>query len=237
MDTRSTLIMKKEDIYLYDWLRILVGEVPGTFYIEILIRAAAVYLILIVSMRLMGRRMASRLSRNEMAAMVSLAAAVGIPILDAQRGLLPVVVIALVVVFTQRLISSLAAKNEKFEGLSQGISTTLVENSVIQLSGLTESRVTRELLFAQLRSGSIIHLGQVKRLYMEANGAFTLIKDPKPGPGLSIIPEWDTEFVDQQKKAGDQCVCYVCGNLQPKPTKSGDSCANCGHSEWVHALA
>ncbi|SOD79341.1 DUF421 domain-containing protein [Spirosoma fluviale] len=229
--------MKKEDIYLYDWLRILIGEVPGTFYIEILIRAAAVYLILVVSMRLMGRRMASRLSRNEMAAMVSLAAAVGIPILDAQRGLLPVVVIALVVVFTQRLISYWAAKNEKFEGLTQGISSTLVENSVVQVASMKESSVTRELLFAQLRSGGIIHLGQVKRLYLEANGAFTLIKDPKPRPGLSLIPEWDVDFIDQQKKAPAQCVCYVCGHIQPKPSKPADVCPNCSHSKWIQALA
>ncbi|ADB39127.1 DUF421 domain-containing protein [Spirosoma linguale] len=229
--------MKKEDIFITDWLRILVGEVPGTFYIEILIRAAAVYLILVVSMRLMGRRMASRLSRNEMAAMVSLAAAVGIPILDAQRGLLPVVVIALVVVFTQRVISYWAAKNEKFEGLSQGISSTLVENSVIQLASMSESRVTRELLFAQLRSGGIIHLGQVKRLYMEANGAFTLIKDPKPRPGLSLIPAWDNDFVEQQPKAPHQCVCFRCGYLQQPLHQAADVCPNCSHNQWVQALA
>ncbi|MCX6216803.1 YetF domain-containing protein [Spirosoma sp.] len=229
--------MKKEDIFLSDWLRILVGEVPGTFYIEILIRAAAVYLILVVSMRLMGRRMASRLSRNEMAAMVSLAAAVGIPILDAQRGLLPVVVIALVVVFTQRFISYWAAKNEKFEGLTQGISSTLVENSVIQLASLSESRVTRELLFAQLRSGGIIHLGQVKRLYMEANGAFTLIKDPKPRPGLSLIPVWDDDFANQQPKAPHECVCFRCGYLQKPLDQTADVCPNCSHHQWVQALA
>lgn len=228
--------MKKEDIYLYDWLRIFIGEVPGTFYIEILIRAATVYLILVVSMRLMGRRMASHLSRNEMAAMISLAAAVGIPILDAQRGLLPVVVIAMVVIFTQRLISYWAAKNETFEGFTQGISSTLVKNSVIQLSAMRGSSITRELLFAQLRSEGLIHLGQVKRLYLEANGAFTLIKEPTPKEGLSLIPEWDTEFIDQQKKAPNQCVCHACGKLQPRPVQQGDPCTNCGNRKWVAAL-
>lgn len=227
--------MDKEDIHLYDWQRILVGEVPGIFYVEILIRAAAIYLILVVAMRLMGRRMASKLSRNEMAAMISLAAAIGVPILDAHRGLLPALIIAMVVVFTQRIVSYWVAKNQKFESISQGDISTLVENSVMQLPAMKESRITRELLFAQLRSGGMIHLGHVKRLYMEANGAFTLVEEPKPKPGLSILPEWDTDFIDQQEKTPHQNVCYHCGNPQPKSGQK-DNCANCGHDEWVSAL-
>ncbi|GAB3960951.1 DUF421 domain-containing protein [Spirosoma harenae] len=228
--------MNKEDIHLYDWQRILVGEVPGIFYVEILIRAAAVYLLLVGSMRLMGRRMASQLSRNEMAAMISLAAAIGVPILDAHRGLLPAFIIALIVIFTQRIVSYWAAKNEKFEGISQDILSTMVENSVMQLDHMKGSRITRELLFAQLRSSGLLHLGHVKRLYMEANGAFTLIEEPTPKPGLSILPEWDTDFIAQQPKAPGQYVCYHCGNAQPSPHRATDTCSNCGHHDWVEAL-
>ncbi|RYF54587.1 MAG: DUF421 domain-containing protein, partial [Cytophagaceae bacterium] len=158
--------MKEDEIYLADWQRILFGEVPGSFYIEILIRAFVVYLLLVVSMRLMGRRMSSQLSRNEMAAMVSMAAAIGVPILDASRGLLPAVIIAMVVVCIQRIISYWAARNETFEGISQDISSTLIENGVIQLAAMRDARMTGELLFAQLRSNGLIHLGHVKRLYI-----------------------------------------------------------------------
>ena len=229
--------MNKEDIHLYDWQRILVGEVPGIFYVEILIRAVAIYFLLVFSMRLMGRRMASKLSRNEMAAMVSMAAAIGVPILDAHRGLLPAYIIGAVVVFTQRIVSYWAAKNQRFEAISQGDRSTLVENSVIQLEHMKSARITRELLFAQLRSGGLIHLGHVKRLYMEANGAFTLIEEPKPKPGLSVLPEWDADFINQQEKAPDQYVCYHCGNSQPSASPANaDICINCGYSTWVSAL-
>ncbi|MGV3556883.1 DUF421 domain-containing protein [Larkinella arboricola] len=228
--------MEKEAIHLSDWMRILVGEVPVSFYLEILLRATAVYLILVGSMRLMGRRMASQLSRNEMAAMISLAAAIGVPILDASRGLLPAVIIALVVVFIQRLMSYWAAKNENFEGISQGIAATLVENSVMHLKNMQSSRVARELLFAQLRSEGLTHLGMIKRLYMEANGSFTLIKQPEPQPGLSILPEWDTEFIRQQSPQSDRYVCYHCGNPQPAGTQDAGKCPNCEEENWVQAI-
>jgi uncharacterized membrane protein YcaP (DUF421 family) len=228
--------MKKEEIHLYDWQRILVGEVPGIFYVEILIRAVAIYLLLVLAMRLMGRRMASQLSRNEMAAMISMAAAIGVPILDASRGLLPAYIIGAVVVFTQRIVSYYAAKNQRFEAISQGDRSTLVENSIIQLESMEHARITRELLFAQLRSGGLFHLGHVKRMYMEANGAFTLIEETNPRPGLSVLPEWDAEFIDQQEKALGQNVCHHCGNLQPEPGSQTESCSVCGHNEWVSAL-
>lgn len=228
--------MEKDAVHLYDWQRILVGEVPGLFYVEILFRAAMVYLILVGSMRLMGRRMASQLSRNEMAAMISLAAAIGVPILDASRGILPAVIIAMVVIFVQRIIAYWTAKNEKFEGISQDIASTLVENSVLQLSNMQGSRITRELLFAELRSNGLTHLGNVKRLYLEANGIFTLIKDPESRPGLSILPEWDTEFIAQQRWQEDHFVCYHCGNSKIPDSKEDTVCPNCTHKQWVRAI-
>jgi uncharacterized membrane protein YcaP (DUF421 family) len=228
--------MDKNDIYLYDWQRILLGEVPGSFYLEILLRAATIYLILVVAMRLMGRRMASQLSRNEMAAMISMAAAVGVPILDPSRGLLPAFIIALVVTAIQQLVSYWAAKDEKFEGISQDISTTLIENSVMHLETMKRSRITRQLLFAQLRSSGLFHLGQVKRLYLEANGTFTLVKDEQPTAGLSILPEWDTEFKARQEKSKDRVVCNHCGNPESKQANQTETCSNCGHQEWTEAV-
>ncbi|WP_128546349.1 DUF421 domain-containing protein [Larkinella soli] len=228
--------MKKEEIHLSDWLRILVGEVPGVFYIEILLRVAVVYFILVGAMRLMGRRMSSRLSRGEMAAMVSLAAAIGVPILDPQRGLLPAVIIGLVVVGVQRLVSWWSSRNEKFEGVAQDIVSTLVENSVLQIDNMRGSEMTRELLFAQLRSSRVKHLGVVKRLYIEANGAFTLVRYPEPQPGLSILPPWDTDYVEEQKKVEGHNVCYNCGHPQPTGAKMKEACPNCQRQIWVQAI-
>ncbi|WP_234734562.1 DUF421 domain-containing protein [Tellurirhabdus bombi] len=225
--------MKKEEIHLVDWYRILVGNVPGSFYIEILIRVSVVYLILVVSMRLMGRRMASKLSRNEMAAMVSMAAAIGVPILDTQRGLLPVIIIACVIVVSQQLISRRAAKDESFEGVSQGIITILIENAVLKLDKMREVGISRELLFAQLRSEGIAHLGYVKRLYLEANGAFTLIEEKEPKPGLSILPFWDTEYIAEQEQVDDQLACSYCGQPHPSMNNKETPCPTCRRTEWV----
>lgn len=228
--------MKPQDIHITDWMRMLVGEVPSSYYIEIIIRIAFVYLLLTVSMRLMGKRMAAQLNRNEMAAQVSLAAAIGMPVLAPDRGLLPAVVIAFVIVLTQRIIARIAHTNQRFEAITQDEISTLVADGVLQLNHMKRARVTRERLLAQIRSASLFHLGQIKRLYIESNGSFTLIQAHPPQPGLSVIPLWDTDFAREQKHIPDVFVCNNCGNPELVKDKPTHSCAKCGDTNWVEAI-
>lgn len=187
--------MKKEDIQLGDWLRVFIGEASGAFFIEIVIRTLVIYAILMIGFRLIGSRMAGQLSRTEQASLVTLAAAIGVPIQSPERGILPAIIIAIVVVFFGRIIAKRASKSEKFERISQGNIDTLVENGVLCLQNIRSTTLTRERVFAQLRSEHIVHLGQVKRLYIEPNGSFTLIENEDDLAGLSIIPANDTAYL------------------------------------------
>lgn len=228
--------MKSEDIHLTDWARIFIGEVPGSFYIEVTIRTALVYLILMVSMRLMGKRMASQLGRNEMISMISLSAAIGVPIQSPDRGLLPAVIIAFIVVLTQQLIAKRATQNEKFETLTQGDISVLVEDGWLNLGIMKKTRLTRERVFGQLRKEGICHLGEVKRLYLEANGSFTFIESKDSISGLSILPDWDNDFKEKVCKDSDETVCNHCGNKRKDEKNAGEKCKKCGFDQWVKAV-
>ncbi|HYG14484.1 MAG TPA: DUF421 domain-containing protein, partial [Bacteroidia bacterium] len=125
--------MHKEDIDITDWERIFIGLVPGEFFIEVVIRVILFYALATFSVRLMGNRAAAKLSRNELAALVSLAAAIGSPLQAPERGILPGFVIALVIVLLGRLMARQAHKNQKFEELTQGNISILVEDAVLNL--------------------------------------------------------------------------------------------------------
>lgn len=231
--SRST--MKPEQLHLTDWQRLFIGAVPGLFYAEIIIRTAVVYFILLASMRLMGKRMASQLSRTEMIALVALAASIGIPIMAPDRGLLPAIISAFVIVTGERIISKIAAKNEKAEALIDDNLNILVENSVMKLDTMLQCRITRERLLAQLRSEGLYHLGSVKRLYLESNGKFSLVENPEPIPGLSVLPEWDTKFRSRQNVVPNRWVCANCGNPD-EPPRNETRCTNCGNDHWTEAV-
>ncbi|MGY3215072.1 DUF421 domain-containing protein [Mucilaginibacter sp. HD30] len=228
--------MQPQDIHINDWMRILIGEVPLSFFIELFIRAFIVYLILMVSMRAMGKRMSSQLGRNELAALVSLAAAVGIPMMAPDRGVLPAVVIAFVLITTERIIAMQACKSERFENFSQGKVSTLVSDGVVNIKELNKSRLSHERVFAQLRSQGLLQLGSVSRFYMEANGTFTLVRNPKPVPGLSVLPPWDDSLRDCFKEYSERQICVQCGFPQKENGHGYARCPNCAKEKWVTAV-
>jgi uncharacterized membrane protein YcaP (DUF421 family) len=227
--------MKPEEIHINDWQRIFIGNVPGSFYLEVIIRIVVIYLVLMVSMRLMGKRMASQLSRGEMIAMVSLAAAIGVPLQSPDRGILAVFVIAAIVISVQQLIAWMSIRNQKVETITQGNITPLIEDSCLNLQHMKKTGITRERAFAQLRGSSIRHLGEVKRLYFEAGGAFTLIRNYDVVPGLPILPDIDKEYQLEISTTCDNVVCQNCGKA-PSDNRSDHKCENCGNETFINAV-
>lgn len=228
--------MKPEDIQITDWMRILIGEVPWTFLFEVVIRITIIFLVLMVSMRLMGKRMAAQLTRNEMAALVSLAAAIGVPMADPTRGLLPIVIIAGVVIGVQVVISKRSGISSEFESAVLDDMDIVVKNGLMQLDVMERTKLTRERLYAELRSESICNLGKAERVYLEANGSFSIYKHENSKPGLSIIPPWDEDYFEEQSLVKDTYACRSCGKVERAQESPAFPCANCGSKEWSSAV-
>jgi uncharacterized membrane protein YcaP (DUF421 family) len=225
--------MSAQDIKPDDLYRIFIGDVPPSFFIEVMVRISFLYLLLMIAMRFLGKRMAAQLTRNETAALVSLGAGVGVPMLAPERGLLPGLIVTIVVAGTSRLIALWSARNAKIENATQGKFDILIKDAVIDYKKMISIRITKERLCAQLRASKVVHLGEVERLYVEANGNFTLVKMKTPKAGLSVIPEMDKEFSAHLKTNGIM-VCHECGLENQK--RSITSCSNCGKSNWVNAV-
>ncbi|HEY0040856.1 MAG TPA: YetF domain-containing protein [Flavisolibacter sp.] len=226
--------MKTEEIKLGDWARILFGEMPPGFFIEVVIRTLIIFLLLIISMRVFGKRMAAQITRMELVALFSLAAAIGVPLQSPDRGLLPSFIIAIVVVGVGRIVAWLAFKNQKFEARVKDKLSILINDGIIDMKKIRGTSLTTERVFATLRSDSIRHLGEVKRLYFQSNGTFSLVKDTHPSPGLCILPTHDKAFCDEQTQTQD-LVCKTCGNRR-KQNNGSQVCTNCGEDGWVTAV-
>jgi len=222
--------------HLTDYLRILMGETPWSFLLEASIRMVVLYLILLSGLRLMGKRMAGQLSRTEQAALVSMAAAVGLPILSPERGLVAPLIIAGIVVLMQRLVVHWAARRPRVEHLLQANVRTLVADGVLQLPALEHAVLSQERLFAQLRGESLEHLGQVRRLYMEANGTFSLVEEKDAPPGLSLVPGWDDDFRQLQPVAAGKFACGKCGEVLAAPAPPATACPRCQARQWEPAV-
>jgi len=224
--------MDKEDIRFDDWDRILFGQGTPLYLLEVVVRVAIVYLMILLAMRFLGKRMIAEVGRADVVARVSLAAAVGLPIQRPGRGLLVAAVIVIVIVLVSRYFNWLTVKRKKFEKSFQGIYAPLVIDGVINKKHIDSARITREDVFAALRSENIRHLGQVERLYIEADGKFSLVEKEDAQPGLSVIPEHDEQMRKRQEQS-DVLVCNKCGDVW---NDADSSCKNCGDTAHEKAI-
>ena len=99
--------MKKEDIEPWDWPRILFGQAPPEFLLEVFMRTALIYIALLIIVRLMGKRMGGQLTISEMAVMVTLGAIVSPAMQIPQLGILLGIMILVCALIFQRSLNYL----------------------------------------------------------------------------------------------------------------------------------
>ena len=224
--------MDKEEIVLSDWRRIVFGEAPVEFLVEVLFRTLFTYFILLIVIRLLGKRMSGQLTSAEMAVMLLLGAIVSVPMQDPARGIFQGAMMLFLIFAFQQTLSWWMTKSSKAEDKIQGTMSMLVKDGVILTSELLGVRISREQLFAVLRAQQIFNLGTVQRLYLEACGDFSTYKLSKAKPGLSILPRKDEAIHQIQQQVEDgTVVCVNCGHVEPVQS-AAHVCLLCGESEW-----
>ena len=226
--------MKKEEIHLWDIKRILLGQTPPEFLLEVFIRSVVVYLVAIFIVRLMGKRMNGTHSIIEMAVMVMMGAIISLPMQAPDRGILQGVLVLLVTLLLLRCVNWMGFKNSKFEKTVHGTVITLVKDGVLQKKEQTDTKITNQQVFEILRNKEIFNLASVKRMYVEAYGIFSVYTTEKPRPGLPIFPQIDkTVYESFESVSSHEKACTNCGSVQKETVTT---CSNCGKSNWAKAI-
>jgi Protein of unknown function (DUF421) len=176
------------------------------------------------------------MSVSELGVIVTLGAAVGVPMQVPDRGMLPAILILIVAIFFQRGLSLWGFRNRKVEMIAQGDVSVLVQDGRIFLDAMRSAVFSRERLFSLLRARSIEHLGQVRRVYLETSGDVSVYQLAKPKPGLSIIPLFDADLRKDCKTVPGIFACYSCGNMRDAQVKPTKECEFCGSTEWTPAV-
>jgi uncharacterized membrane protein YcaP (DUF421 family) len=223
----------KTDIELFDPRRLLIGNTPWGFLAEVAVRGVLVYVLLLIAIRFMGKRVAGQLSLSELAVMVTLGAAIGVPIQVADRGMLPALVLLIVAVVYQRLIGALSFKSRRIELLTQGDIVTLVTDGIMSLSAMRGVGLSHERVFAALRERGVLHLGQLARVYIETSGSFSVYEQSEPRPGLAIVPAGHPGL----NAIEGSLVCAICGTVMKTEERRAKEelapCPTCSRRAWA----
>lgn len=221
---------------LFDWKRILFNDLPASFLIEVFFRSIVMFTVLLLALKIAGKRGVKQLSVFETVIIIALGSAAGDPMLYDNVGVLPAIVVILVIILFYKLITWITGISPKFEQFVEGKTQCIIYEGEFSLKSFKKESLAQDEFFLELRMKSIEHLGQIKNAYIETNGEISTFyyDDEDVKFGLPILPQ----LFSQKSKVILQdgiYACSFCGNVQ-ELTTAGGTCEKCNKKEWVTAI-
>ena len=143
---------------------------------SIFFRTAVIFVLLSLSMKLMGKREIGELEVGELITTLLISEICSISIDDPDIPLLNAVIPVLFIVSAEIIISSIKNKSLKLKKIIDGSGTYLIYKGKINQSALKDNRISIEEFFSALRQNGIGHLSEIEYCLLEANGKISVLK-------------------------------------------------------------
>ena len=151
-----------------------------------LIRTIVLYILVLVVMRLMGKREIGQLQPFELAISIMIADLASIPMTDVgipiTNGIIPI----LGLLVMHLVISIINIKSIRGREILCGRPTILIYRGKINEKALKKERFTINELQERLRGNNVVNLGDVEYAILETSGEVTVIQKPEK---RNTIPE------------------------------------------------
>ena len=155
------------------------------------IRTVFLYLVLIATIRMMGKRQIGQMEASEFVVTMLVANLASIPMQDGGIPLFSGVVPILTVLGVELILSALSLKSIPLRRILCGKPVILIENGRILRENLKKTRVTLDELSGHLREKDVLDPRAVQYAILETNGNLSVFPFPEERPasaGESGIP-------------------------------------------------
>ena len=141
----------------------------------VMFRTLILFVLVIVAMRIMGKRQIGQLQPYELVVLVIVSALAAIPMEDIAIPLFNSIIPILLLVVFQVVTSYAAQRSEKVRSLVCGRPSIVIQNGRIIESKLREMHLNINDLLEQLRIGGYQNVADVEFAIFETNGDFSII--------------------------------------------------------------
>ena len=158
-------------------------------------RSIVLYIIVLIVMRLMGKREIGQLQPFELAIAIMIADLAAVPMAETgipiSNGIIPI----LGLLVMHLIISFLNLKSMKIREILCGKPAILIYGGKIHEKVLKKERFTLNELQERLRSSNVVNLGDVEYAILETSGQVTVIQKPDKRTttpkDFNIMPEYE----------------------------------------------
>ena len=168
------------DFRPFDWDRLLLGLQPHLYLLEVAFKCVVVFCLLILVMRLIGKRGQKNLSPMQQMLMIALGSAAGDALL---YPMVPLAYAALILVGITALTMGLEKLGEHSRRVRDSVESRprlLVVDGVIDRDAMRKERTTERELYAELRAKGARSLAQVQFAILEVTGDISVFLNDRP---------------------------------------------------------
>jgi uncharacterized membrane protein YcaP (DUF421 family) len=141
-------------------------------FLEKLLRPVIVYLVLVLLLRLFGKRELAQLNPFDLVVLLSLSNTVQNAIIGDDNSVTGGVIGAFSLLAINWLVVRVLFRSPRLTRMLEGGATVLIRDGQIDRKALQRESLTREELIAVIHKQGFEHLQQVRRCELEPNGSF-----------------------------------------------------------------
>lgn len=152
------------------------------FVVNMLIRGVIIYIVVIVAVRLMGKRQIGELQPAELVVTILLSQVASMPFESLEIPLLSILSIIFLLIALEIICSVLSMKMKWFRTMLQGNPILIIRDGMLIQTQLKNIRYSVEDLLEALRLKDIFDISQVQFAYIETNGSISVLLKNKFRP-------------------------------------------------------
>ena len=192
----------KPDITVFDWRRMLLGDPPLPYMVEIGLKILIIFALLLLVLRLLGKHGQQNLSPMQHLLMIALGSAAGDALLYPD---VPIAYAAVILLGVTAVTLGVEFLSERFRPVRDYVESRpriLVKDGEIHWHALNSERTTRRELFAELRIKGARSLSQVDFAILEVTGDISVFLNDRPPANRDLLDYVVDEDKDEPSPAG-----------------------------------
>jgi uncharacterized membrane protein YcaP (DUF421 family) len=154
----------------------LVGLDPGITVWEKVMRAAVVYIFLLIAFRLTGKRQVGQMTTFDLVVVLVISNVLQNAMIGADNSVAGGILGAAVILIVNFIIAEIAVRSRRAERILEPEPTVLIVNGKIIEKNLRKELISSADLHSALRKDGIISSEDVKLAVLEPNGAISIVK-------------------------------------------------------------
>lgn len=161
--------------------------------LEVILRTVFLYVLMIVTFRLMGKREVGELSIIDLAVFILIAEVAAFALDDVDKQLVLSILPIICLLLLQIISSYVSMKSKKFRDMIDGDPVIIIENGVINEREMRGQRYNLDDLLQQLREQSVASVSEVSFAYLEASGHLSIYRKDEDAFAYPMIVDGEIQ--------------------------------------------